>query len=110
MKAGKLNIRIQRRRPVKRSAAGFGSGSVSYQDEGAPVWAQRVSETGRQIKEGGEVFAAYDAEFHVHYAVQIGEGWRVRECGPEGREYRVANVIVNRQRGLRTLKCKKVND
>lgn len=104
-----MNTRLQRYRVVKDDNGGFGSGAARHEAEGTPVWAQRVSETGRQLKEGAELFASYDAEFVVHIEVACQEGWQVRDVRDEGRLYRVETVVLNRQRGLRTLKCKKVN-
>ena len=71
------------------------------------VWAERLRFTGRRSIEAGEEFADYTAEYNIYIAHQCDDGWRVQEIG--GHLYDVVTTDPNRDRGIVTLKCQRVN-
>lgn len=103
----KYRLRLLEPRPVADSRSKFGSPQRDFTDTGVVAWAERVKLTGRSDMTASDLFAAYDAEYNVRDAHPVDSGWRVEELG--GHLYNVVNVIPNRERGYKTLKCKRVN-
>lgn len=104
MYAGRMTEKLVITRPAT-ATDNFGHTAQSYIIYGA-VWGERIRYAGREIHDAGESFAAYDAEFNIRWAHDVKEGWRVEY---EGATYDVTNVLGNRKRGMRTLKCTRVN-
>ena len=75
---------------------------------GQPIYAERRKLESSEAVVNGEVFPDYRAEFNIRIFHPIKEGWRVTEES-SGIEYRVKTVEVNKPRGMKTLKCEKVN-
>lgn len=71
------------------------------------IHAERVKESAYRHIEASEPFPDHRAVFHIRAAHHIGENWRVREVG--GIEYVVAAIIENRDRGMKTLICERLN-
>ena len=80
---------------------------VPYRD-GQPVPAGRRKMESSEAAANGELFADYRAEFNIRIFHPIKEKWRVVEQST-GIEYRVKSVEVNKPRGMKTLKCERVN-
>lgn len=72
------------------------------------VWAERVKVNTRHGMELGEPFPGYSVDFNIRWGREVEENWRVEEVG--GHLYTVTNVIPNRERGMLTLKCERVNE
>lgn len=107
--AGKLTELLEVQDAVKRDGT-FSSGTVEYVPRRGYVRAELRKQRGTIRESGGEIFSAYDAEFNVRYHHKISEGSRVRHLTDGGLKYRVDNVLLNKQRGMKTLQCSKVND
>lgn len=75
--------------------------------EAGTVRADRIKLNGRAVMSGRESTVKADAAYYVRIQHHITDGWRVRERG--GYLYDVT-VEPNRQKGLKLLKCTKVND
>lgn len=105
MIAGRMRYRLRVYRP-ESSNSGFGRGAVKYSFEKV-IWAERETISGSRSVEAGEVFADYRVTFKVRDAHAVCEGWRVEERG--GRLYEVTNVIPNIARGMKVLRCERVN-
>lgn len=85
---------------------GFGAEKTEYVAT-ATVHAERVKATGGYRAEVGELFPDYSVEFNIRDAHEIKENWRVEQLG--GYVYTVTNIIPNKDRGMLTLKCERVN-
>lgn len=85
--------------------------------DGRPEWceeegfirAELLRNSGSQRREGGEVYAAYDATFRVNLRHDVRAGDRVRHLTRGGLLYKVETIIPNRRRGILELHCAKVN-
>lgn len=75
--------------------------------ETATVWAERVRITPRYGMEADEIFSDFTAEFNIRAYHEVRDGWRVE--GSDGNLYTVTNVTPNIARGMKTLRCEKVN-
>jgi head-tail adaptor len=75
--------------------------------EGKEMRAERVKFVARAAVRGSESVIGADAVYYVRIQHPIDDGWRVRERG--GVLYDVV-VEPNREKGLKLLKCTKVND
>lgn len=71
------------------------------------IHAERVKDTGYRREEVGEHFAEHRAEYRIRSAHDVRENWRVEEIG--GMTYTVTAVINNRDRGMKTLVCERLN-
>jgi len=106
MRAGAMKYRLRVLCP-QSTTSGFG-------DEGEPfqflrtIWAESVKLTGSRSIEVAEQFANYYAEFNIRDAHKVKDGWRVQQ--EDGVLYDVTNVIPNKDRGMLTLQCMKVNE
>lgn len=84
------------------------TGSVSRQwVEQKEIRAERMKFTARAVTRGAEGFFAVDAVYLVRMQHRISDGWRVRDR--DGVLYDVT-VEPNREKGLKLLKCVKVNE
>lgn len=106
MQAGRMKERLELLRP-ERTTGGFGDEAVSYTPV-ATVHAERVKYTARRSEEAAEHFADYYAEFNIRDAHAVADGWRARQVG--GELYTVVSVLHNRDRGMKTLICERVNE
>lgn len=107
--AGRLTERLEVSDMTKGSND-FGRGKVGYVKRDGFIRAELRKQTGRQLEQGGEVFAAYAAEFNIRDRHQIKEGDRVRHLCPGGFLYKVENILWNRQKCMKTLQCSKVHE
>lgn len=80
-----------------------------------PVWvptavahAERVKMNGSYGLEVGERFPSYKTEWNIRDAHTVKENWRVEQLG--GHLYTVVNITPNRERGMLTLTCERVNE
>ena len=74
------------------------------------VWAERVKLTGRRSEEVAEHFADYTTQYRIRDAHPIAEGWHVRQLGRDGHTYIVCAIEPNRDRGMLTLFCERLNE
>ncbi len=105
MKAGPMKYRLKVQEPVITKDK-YHAERVVWTGRGT-VWAERVKNTGYRREEVGELFPEHRAEYNVRIAHKIGENWRVTEIG--GLEYTVTATIPNKERGMLTLICERVN-
>lgn len=75
--------------------------------ETALVWAERTKTTPRYGVEVDEMFSDQMSEFNIRAYHEVKANWRVQDI--EGTLYTVTNVILNIPRGMKTLRCEKVN-
>ena len=75
--------------------------------ETALTWAERVRTTPRYGVEADEMFSDITAEFNIRAYHEVKPNWRVEDS--DGVLYTVANVIPNIPKGMKTLRCEKVN-
>lgn len=108
MIAGRLTTMLTMLRPVE-VAGDFGT-EVSGWEAVGTARAERVRASANRVREAGEFFSDGRAEYLVRDAHPVMEGWRVQEVGPRGVLYTVAGIVHNRQRGLLTLTCERVNE
>lgn len=107
MYAGRMKYRLELQRPAPAPDNGFGPGDMEF----VPVRivaAERVRFSGRRTDEVAEAFADYSARYNIRDAHPVDEHWRVRELG--GHLYTVVAVEPNRDRGMLTLICERVNE
>lgn len=105
MQAGRMKYKLVLLKPAS-DGDGFGEETPRY-TEYRTVWAERVKTSGSRSEEVGEHFPDYRAEFNIRDAHPVQENWRVKQLG--GYEYTVTNIIPNRDRGMQTLICERVN-
>lgn len=105
MQAGRMKYKLKLLRPVSRVDE-FRSEHTTY-EETRTVWAERVKANGSYGAEVGERFPSYTVEFNIRDAHEVAENWRVEQLG--GHLYTVANIVPNRDRGMLTLRCERVN-
>lgn len=72
--------------------------------------AQRVKYTGSRVKEVGEMFPNYTAEYIIRYPVKVKENWRVCDLFDDNKIYIIGNIIPNRLKGMKTLVCERLNE
>ena len=106
MMAGKMKYRIVLLEP-KRTTDKFGAEVDTY-EQTRTVHAQRVSTSGDRSEEVGEHFPDYKVEFNIRDAHPVDENWRVQQLG--GYLYTVTNIVPNLDRGMKSLKCVRVNE
>lgn len=85
----------------------FGGGKQSFV-ETVTVHAERVNLSGHRSEELGEHFPDYHVEFNIRDVHEVKENWRAQEVG--GYKYTITNIIPNRDRGMLTLICDRLND
>lgn len=100
-----MKYRIEILEPVQKRNS-FGETEQTYRACGT-ARAERVKLTGVRSDEVGEHFPDYSVRFNIRDAHVVEENWRVRQLG--GYEYTVTNIIPNRDRGMLTLICERVN-
>lgn len=107
MQAGRMKYRLVLLKPAETSKGKFGSKKPDF-IETVTVHAERVKLNGHRSEELGEHFPDYHVEFNIRDAHEVKENWRAREIG--GYEYTITNIIPNRDRGMLTLICDRLND
>ncbi len=105
MIAGRLRYRLRLLKPVTTTGK-FGDSKVSFELQ-RTVWAERVKVSPTLVQDLGELFSDYTVEWNVRDAHPVDEKWRVEQVG--GHLYDVINVIPIRDKGMLTLRCKRVN-
>lgn len=100
-----MKYRIEILEPVQERNS-FRETVQTYRPRGT-ARAERVKLTGVRSDEVGEHFPDYSVRFNIRDAHVVEENWRVRQLG--GYEYTVTNIIPNRDRGMLTLICERVN-
>ena len=105
MRPGRMKTRLRLLRPVV-TTDGFGSENTAY-EEVKTIHAERRKMTGSYREELGEMFPGYTVEFNIRDAHKVAEQWRVEEAG--GHLYTVCNIIPDRDNGMLTLRCERVN-
>lgn len=108
MMAGRLRERLQVME-MSVEQTGFSSGRPSYTPRPGFIRAELRRQTGRSRAEGGEVFAAYSAEFNVREEHDLKEGDRLLHLRKGGLLYKIENILLNPERRMKTLQCSKVN-
>lgn len=106
MRAGALKYKLRILKPTYTEDR-MGAKKPTYTAT-RTVWAERVNTSGRRSEEVGEHFADYSAQFNVRDAHPIEENWRVQQIG--GYLYAVTAIIPNRDKGMNTLICERVNE
>lgn len=106
MQAGRMRYMLELFEPV-RVTDRFGSETVEWVSRGK-VHAERVRQAGRLSQEADERFGDYSVDFNIRYQHAIDEHWRVRLLGEH--LYEVTAVIPNIDRGMKTVKCERVNE
>lgn len=105
MIAGRLKIRLELFEPTQ-AADEFGRGLTTYTPRGV-VWAERVMESSRTSVESGEIFVDITVKYNIRKEVPAADGWHVVDAYA-GR-FVVRGVSVNAARGMKTLRCERVN-
>lgn len=106
MIAGFLKYRLRILKPEIEKDA-FGAEHTTWV-ETKVAHAERVKTSGSNRLEVGEHFPDYRPEFNIRDAHEIDENWRVQQI--DGHLYTVRNVIPNKDRGMLTLQCERVNE
>lgn len=106
MQAGRMRYMLELFEPV-RVTDRFGSESVEWTSRGK-VHAERARLSGRRSDEVDERFGDYSVDFNIRYRHEVDEHWRVRQLGEH--LYEVLAVIPNIDRGMKTIKCERVNE
>lgn len=109
MNRSKLTERLEYYRQVRKETS-FSSVKTSFERQPGFIRAELRKLTGKKRLETGEIFSAYDAEWIVDNRHLISEGDRLRHLTQGGLLYRVDNIIRNRDKGMNTLQCSKVNE
>ena len=107
MYAGRMKYRLIVMEPVAVKSNFGTTGKFDYRT-GPTIRADRVRLTGRSGVEVGEQFADFNAVYNIRDAHRVDNNWRVQEVG--GHLYHVRNVEPNRDRGMLTLYCERVNE
>lgn len=84
----------------------FNAEKSAWVDRGC-IHAERVKQTARRSDELGEHFPDHSATYNIRDAHKIKENWRVEELG--GNLYTVTAIVPNKDRGMLTLYCERVN-
>ena len=85
----------------------FGAEATEWKDV-RRVHAERVKFSGRRSEEVSEHFPAYNVQFRIRDVHRMAENWRVQHEG--GNLYTVVAIEPNRERGMLTLICERVNE
>ena len=105
MRSSKMRYRLRILKPETKTDA-FKSKTTTW-TETTVTWAERVRTTPRYGVEVDEMFSDLIAEFNIRAYHEVKPNWRVEDT--EGVLYTVTNVIPNLPRGMKTLRCEKVN-
>ena len=106
MQAGRLKYRLELFEPLAEKEGHYGEPTHAWRSHGR-VYAERVKFNGSRREEVSEMFSDYRVEFNIRDAHRVAEGWRVKQLG--GYDYTVVNIEPNRDRGMLTLKCERIN-
>lgn len=101
-----MKYRLEILRPM-RVTDRFGSVRTEYEPVNT-IHAERVKQTPSYGEQAGELFAGYRTLFNIRDCHEVDENWRVRQAG--GHLYTVTNIEYNRDRGMQTLVCTRVNE
>lgn len=107
MIAARLNYRIILKRPRPLTLDFFGEETLIFEEVGRFA-VERKEMGGASVKQAGEIFTDYHATFILRWHVSVAVGWRVVD--EDGIEYEVTSCVPNRRRGLREIKCNRVNE
>ncbi len=105
MRSSKMRYRLRILKPETETDA-FGSKLTKW-TETTLTWAERTKTTPRYGVEVDELFSDVTAEFNIRAYHEVKANWRVEDS--DGVLYTVTNVIPNIPRGMKTLRCEKVN-
>ncbi len=100
-----MRYKLRLLKPVKVTD-GLGSQKPKYVEQ-AVVHAERVQMRDTPRDEVGEHFSGYTTEWRIRDAHEVDEDWQVEQLG--GHLYIVVGVIPNRERGMLTLRCRRLN-
>ena len=106
MRAGPLKYKLELWAPVESADIAFGGDTGEYEFVRV-VNAERTKIRGNRSDEAGEHFPNLHVEFCIRDAHKVKPNWRVRQLG--GDEYIVCGVIPDRDRGMLTLICDRLN-
>lgn len=106
MKSGRLRWRLLLYRPRVQTTV-TGSRHAAWEDAGAAL-AERAAVNPSTTVEVGEQWAEYLTTYNVRSSAPVREGWRLREA-PDGMLMEVATVVAMPRRGLKQLRCCRVN-
>lgn len=101
-----MKYRVRLLRPEPRTSA-TGASSMQFV-QSAVVWAERCKFSGVRSEEAWEHFADYSASYNIRDIHSIDAGWQLEELG--GHLYNVVAVEPNRDRGMLTVRCERVNE
>lgn len=93
-------------KPVTTEGKRSGSERRSY-EKFRTVHAERVRVVSSYRQEAGESFPDYNVRYNIRDAHPVKEQWQVREVG--GCLYTVTNIEYNKNAGMQTLVCERVN-
>lgn len=85
----------------------FGEQDITW-TETATVWAERSKLSGSRDMGVSDAFPYYRVEWNIRDAHEVAENWRCRELG--GCLYSITNICPNKDRGMKTLVCERVNE
>lgn len=106
MIAGRMRYRLRVERP-EIVIDEYHAESTRWVEVGV-IWAERVKNTGYRHDEVGEHFSDHRAEYNVRIQHDVRANWRIEEVG--GLRYTVTATIPNRERGMLTLVCERLNE
>lgn len=105
MRSSNMRFRLRLLKPATETDA-FKSKKTIW-SETATIWAERCRTTPRYGVEADEMFSDITVEFNIRAYHEVKANWRVEDT--DGVVYTVTNVIPNIPRGMKTLRCEKVN-
>jgi hypothetical protein len=106
MQAGRMKYKVRLLKPETVECAS-GAKRIEY-SETVVAWAERRLLSGQRSDEVWEHFADYTAVYNIRDAHRVDTGWRLDELG--GHLYTIVAVEPNRNRGMLTLRCERVNE
>jgi head-tail adaptor len=107
MIAGRLRTKLRVKELVEKIDK-FGAASSVWVEHETPIWAECDKYVGKLSEEVGEHFADYTAVYRTRINHKLIEHWRVIDVST-GCEFVIDNIILNKERGLQTLYCSKLN-
>ena len=100
-----MKYHLQLFRPVQTTNE-YGEEQTTYTPTRI-IWAERVKWAGARSEEVGEHFASYSVTFRIRDVHPVSEGWRVQLMGEN--IYTVVAIEPNRDKGMLSLICERVN-
>lgn len=101
-----MKYKLELWKPVDGDDKTFGGDTGEYEFV-RTVNAERAKIRGNRSDEVGEHFPDLHVEFCIRDAHKVKSNWRVKQLG--GDEYIVFNVIPDRDHGMLTLLCDRLN-